>query len=204
MLAALAATIGGGFTCNANKTESTIGYATMYGDSAGFLSALADLWKYQIYELAHYFNDEVYGREVIPQGIIDIVPSAELSTAQNVDEGKGDPVKYDYHDYLFRAFVEEFKTPEDILNWYAEKSLEEKIGCKRGLVEKYFPTAKDFTDDLERWWKLFTGMAVAKRIQAPPILAVGNCRPYGSFEESQNTPYFTQAYKKLKEKLLTE
>ena len=106
ILAAIAASVGGVFTCNANKAESTVGYATLYGDAAGFLSALADLWKYQVYDLARYLNEKIYGFEAIPQGIIDIVPSAELSTAQNVDEGKGDPLRYPYHDYLLRTFAE--------------------------------------------------------------------------------------------------
>ena len=202
ILAALAASIGGGFTCNANKAESTVGYATLYGDEAGFLSALADLWKFQIYALANYLNKEIYKRETIPQGIIDIVPSAELSDAQNVDEGKGDPLKYLYHDYLFRAFMESSLTPEDILKFYADGKLETEIGCEVGLVKKYFPTHKDFIEDLERWWKLFKGFAVAKRIQAPPIMAVSQ-RAYGNdFAESQNTPHFTQAYAQLKAKLL--
>ena len=65
--------MGGGFTCNANKAETTVGYSTLYGDQSGFLAGLADLWKYQVYELAHYLNEHVYKREVIPQGIIDIV-----------------------------------------------------------------------------------------------------------------------------------
>ena len=202
ILAAVAAAVGGGFTCNANKAETTVGYATLYGDEAGFLCALADLWKFQIYQLADYLNDEVYKREVIPQGIIEIVPSAELSSAQNVDEGKGDPLKYPYHDYLFRAFVEENLTPEDILKFYSEKNLESEIGCAEGLLEKYFPTAKDFVEDLERWWKLFTGFAVAKRIQSPPIISVSQ-RSFGSeFAESQNIPHFTQGYKDLKAELL--
>ena len=199
ILAAIAASVGGVFTCNANKAETTVGYATLYGDEAGFLCALADLWKFQVYALANYLNDVIYGEEVIPQGIIDIVPSAELSSAQNVDEGKGDPLKYPYHDYLFRAFVEDLKTPEDILRWYVEGKLENKIGCERGLVKKYFTTAKDFISDLEHWWKLFTGIAVAKRIQSPPILAVSR-RAYGEYKESQNIPYFTQAYNDLKRK----
>ena len=201
ILAAVAASVGGVFTCNANKAESTVGYATLYGDEAGFLSALADLWKFQVYALANYMNEKIYGREVIPQGIIDIVPSAELSTAQNVDEGKGDPLKYPYHDYLFRAFAENNSTPEEILNWYAANTLEEKIGCSAGLVEKYFPTAKDFVDDLERWWKAFTGMGVAKRIQSPPILAVTD-NPYGARHESQNGVHFTRAYVELRNKLI--
>ncbi|MBE8950517.1 MAG: NAD(+) synthase [Quinella sp. 3Q1] len=201
ILAAIAASVGGGFTCNANKAESTVGYATLYGDATGFLSALADLWKFQVYDLARYMNEKIFCREVIPQGIIDIVPSAELSTAQNVDEGKGDPLKYPYHDYLFRAFAERHLTPEDILNWYAEKVLEENIGCAAGLVEKYFPTAADFIADLERWWKQFTGISVAKRIQSPPILAVTE-NPYGARAESQNCIHFTKKYLELKNRLL--
>ncbi len=204
VLAGAAAAFGGGFTCNANKAETTVGYSTLYGDQSGFLAALADLWKYQVYELAHYLNDEVYGHEVIPQGIIDIVPSAELSSNQNVDEGKGDPLKYPYHDYLFRSFVEHWQkaTPEDILNWYLQGVLEKKLGCADGLVRQYFPTPAAFIEDLERWWNLFTGMAIAKRIQAPPVLAVSR-RAYGfDHRESQNGPYYTRKYREMKAKLL--
>ena len=202
VLATVAAAWGAGFTCNANKAESTVGYATLYGDQAGFLSALADLWKYQVYDLARYLNDTVYGREVIPQGIIDIVPSAELSDAQNVDEGKGDPIRYLYHDYLFRAFAEENCIPEDILTHYTDGDLEKFIGCANGLVAEYFPTAADFISDLERWWGLYTGMAVAKRIQSPPLLSVSG-RAYGSdHPESQIGAYETIRYRALKEKLL--
>lgn len=206
ILAGMSAAIGGGFTCNANKAETTVGYSTLYGDQSGFLATLADLWKHQVYDLARYLNKEVYKREVIPQGIIDIVPSAELSAEQDVDAGKGDPIKYPYHDYLFRSFVESWQkvTPEDILTWYSENTLEEHIGCEKGLVAKYFPTAKEFIADLERWWNLFTGMAIAKRIQAPPILAISR-RAYGfDHRESQNGAYYTRAYKQLKAKLLGE
>ena len=202
VLSTVAAAWGAGFTCNANKAESTVGYATLYGDQAGFLSALADLWKYQVYDLACYLNEAVYGREVIPQGIIDIVPSAELSDAQNVDEGKGDPIRYPYHDHLFRAFAENNETPEDILAHYAEGNLDAHIGCEHGLVGTYFPTTADFIADLERWWRLYTGMAVAKRIQSPPLLSVTG-RAYGSdHPESQIGAYETIAYRTLKEKLL--
>ena len=201
ILAAIAAAVGGGFTCNANKAESTVGYATLYGDEAGFLSALADLWKFQVFDLARYLNEKIFGREVIPQGIIDIVPSAELSTAQNVDEGKGDPLRYDYHDYLLRAFAEDNLTPEELLIWYVSSQVEDNIGCKVGLVEKYFPTPEEFIADLERWWKQFKGMGVAKRIQSPPILAVTDL-PYGATTESQNGWHFTKKYLELKNRLL--
>ncbi|MBP8598165.1 MAG: NAD(+) synthase [Selenomonas sp.] len=204
VLAGAAAAFGGGFTCNANKAETTVGYSTLYGDQSGFLAALADLWKHQVYALAYYMNQSVYNRELIPQGIIDIVPSAELSSAQNVDEGKGDPLKYPYHDYLFRSFIERWEkaTPEDILEWYSAGTLEDQLGCEPGVVQHYFPTAQSFITDLERWWNLFTGMAIAKRIQAPPILAVSR-RAYGfDHREAQNGPYYTRRYKELKARLL--
>ena len=202
VLGTIAAAWGAGFTCNGNKAETTVGYATLYGDLAGFLCALADLWKYQVYDLARYLNEHVYGRETIPQGIIDIVPSAELSDAQNVDEGKGDPIHYPYHDYLFRSFVEADRNPEDILTHYADDDLEAYIGCEKGLVKTYFPTAEDFIADLEHWWGIYRGMAVAKRIQSPPLLSVSG-HAYGSdYPESQIGAYETIAYRALKEKLL--
>ncbi|MBP3232547.1 MAG: NAD(+) synthase [Anaerovibrio sp.] len=206
ILAACAAAFGGGFTCNANKTETTVGYSTMYGDNAGFLSALADLWKFQIYDLARYLNNKVYKREVIPQATIDIIPSAELSNSQNIDMGKGDPMKYPYHDYLFRSFIERWEkaTPADVLRWYRDGMLEDKLGCEKGIVKKYFPTPKEFIQDLEYWWQQFSGMAVAKRIQAPPIIAVSR-RAYGfDHREAQNGVYYTRAYKRLKEELLKD
>ncbi|BAF59099.1 MAG: NAD(+) synthase [Pelotomaculum sp.] len=204
VLAGLAAAFGGGFTCNANKSELTVGYCTLYGDEAGFLAALADLWKHQVYELAEYLNKYVYGTDVIPQEIIDLVPSAELSPDQAVDEGKGDPIIYPYHDYLFRAFMERWNraTPEDILDWYLKGTLEEEIGCRPGLVKQIFPGPRQFIEDLERWWRQYTGMAVAKRIQAPPVLAVSR-RAYGfDHREAQNGTHYTARYLKMKKELL--
>ena len=204
ILAAAAAAFGGGFSCNANKAETTVGYSTLYGDHAGFLAALADLWKYQIYDLARYLNQAVYCREVIPQAVIDLPPSAELSAAQSIEKGQGDPLRYPYHDFLFRAFIERWEkaTPQDILEWYAAGTLEKELGCAPDLVCQYFPTAADFIADLERWWELFTGLAVAKRIQSPPILAVSR-RAYGfDHREAQNGSYYTKKYRALKARLL--
>jgi len=204
ILAGVAAAFGAGFTCNANKSEVTVGYSTLYGDQAGFMSALADLWKHQVYELAHFINTDIYQREVIPQGTMDIVPSAELSFDQAVDKGKGDPIIYPYHDYLFKAFMEHWNraTPEDILLWYQQGILEEKIGCEPGLVGQLFTTSAEFINDLEKWWSLYTGMAVAKRIQAPPVLAISR-RAFGfDHREAQNGTYYTSRYLELKKNLL--
>ena len=204
ILSGLAASFGGVFTCNANKTETMVGYSTLYGDGAGFFAALADLWKYQIYELAKYINKNIFKKEIIPEGSINIIPSAELSNAQAVDEGKGDPIKYDYHDYLFKTLMESWNRilPEDILQMYIDRVLEEKIGCEKGIIKKYFKSDLEFVEDLEKWWRQYMGMAVSKRIQAPPILAISR-RAFGfGNRESQNRVYYTSKYLRLKNRIL--
>lgn len=206
ILAAAAAAWGGGFTCNANKSELTVGYSTLYGDQAGFLAVLGDLWKYQVYDAARFLNDCVYQREVIPQATIDLVPSAELSAAQNVDEGKGDPLIYPYHDRLFHAFMERWQraTPEDVLEWYSDNTLAAQLGCTPELLQTHFSDPAIFIADLERWWNLYSGMGVAKRIQAPPVLAISR-RAYGfDHREAQNGPYYTRRYHQLKKEILKE
>ena len=204
VLAGIASTLGAVFTNNGNKSETTVGYATLYGDVCGFLATIADLWKEQVYDLGRYIND-LHQKEIIPVGIFNIVACAELSANQNVDAGKGDPIIYWYHDKLFRAFVERWNraTPADILNWYASGTLAEKIGLNRD-ISTIFKTDKEFIDDLERWWNLFKGMAVAKRVQAPPVLAISR-RAFGfDYRESLNCVYFSSSYQMLKERLLTE
>lgn len=204
ILSGLAASFGGVFACNANKTETMVGYSTLYGDGAGFFAALADLWKYQIYGLSKYINQNIFKKEIIPEGSINIIPSAELSNAQAVDEGKGDPIKYDYHDYLFKTLMESWNRilPEDILQMYIDGILEEKIGCEKGIIKKYFKNDLEFIEDLEKWWRQYMGMAISKRIQAPPILAISR-RAFGfGNRESQNRVYYTSKYLYLKNKLL--
>jgi len=65
-----------------NKTEMSVGYCTLYGDMAGGVSLLADLYKLQVYGLARYLNESVFSMEAIPQVIIDKEPSAELAPDQ--------------------------------------------------------------------------------------------------------------------------
>ncbi len=214
ILAGIASAVNGAFTCNGNKTEFTIGYATMYGDLAGFLAATGDLWKQDVYALAKYMNAEVFKREVIPQGSIDVVPSAELSSSQDITQGMGDPLQYEYHDRLLRSFVEGISadrndiasprtrlTPEEILHAYASNTLDTMLDLPKP-IHYYFPNTASFIADLERWWKSYNGLAVAKRIQSPPILLVSE-RGFGNdLCESQMKVYFSRSYEELKHNLL--
>ncbi len=203
ILAALAAAWGGAFTCNANKSEMTVGYTTLYGDLGGWIAPIADLWKHQVYELARELNTSFCQNPVIPQGAFDVKPSAELSAQHNVDLGLGDPLQYDYHDKLFASWVEWWNrvTPEEILQWYADGELETRLDLP-GPITNWFASAKAFIEDLERWWKLYQGIGVAKRIQAPPVIAVTR-RAFGfDHREAQITPFFSAAYHRLKQDLL--
>jgi len=209
ILAGIASAVNGAFTCNGNKTEFTIGYATMYGDLAGFLAVTGDVWKTDVYALARYMNEYIFKREVIPQGSIDVVPSAELSDAQDVTQGLGDPLQYEYHDCLFRAFVEgtphtlphQRLTPEDILCAYEKGTLEHLLGLPHP-VSHYFTSTDQFINDLEHWWKSFNGLAVAKRIQSPPLFLISE-RAFGTdLSESQLKPYFSRTYHIIKERVL--
>lgn len=205
ILAGFSAAFKGGISCNANKAEITVGYGTFYGDLIGLFCPLGDLWKHQVYALGKYLNESVFKRNVIPEQIFTIRPSAELSQEQTVGNG-GDPLVYEYHDYLLRAFVENWDTssPAEILKHYIHHDLEAFLGCRAGILSQIFHTHAAFCKDLERWYGLFTGLAVAKRIQAPPILSVSK-RAFGTdYREAQLTTYYSLEYKSLKEKLLVQ
>ncbi len=188
ILAGVAAAVGGVIINNANKTEMALGYTTLYGDMNGAICPLADLYKWEIYELAEYIN-KTNKREIIPKEIFEVIPSAELSDKQNTAKGQGDPILYPYHDKLIRAFVEFRKDPKMILEWYDRGIIEDEMKMKKGLIKKYFKNRNQFKKDLEEKWTMFK-LSYFKRIQAPPIIAVSR-RAFGyDLRESQNGVYF--------------
>ena len=91
-----------------NKSEMSVGYATLYGDMAGGFAALKDVLKGWVYRLARWRNRK---GEVIPAGIIEKPPTAELRENQ-LDTDSLPP--YDVLDAVLEAYVEEDRGPEDI------------------------------------------------------------------------------------------
>jgi NAD+ synthase/NAD+ synthase (glutamine-hydrolysing) len=91
-----------------NKSESAVGYCTLYGDMAGGLAVISDVPKLMVYELAHYINRE---RELIPRSTITKPPSAELRPDQK-DTDSLPP--YQVLDRILKAYIEEVKAPEQI------------------------------------------------------------------------------------------
>lgn len=95
-----------------NKSEISVGYATLYGDMAGGFAVIKDVPKTVVYKLSEYVNNKA-GWDLIPRSVIDRAPSAELRPDQK-DEDSLPP--YDILDPILREYVEEDKDPEAIMN----------------------------------------------------------------------------------------
>jgi len=145
--------------------------------------------------------NKIYEREVIPEECFTIKASAELSPKQDITKGLGDPLNYPYHDKLFQAWQERWNrlSPEEILEAYINGDLHTLLQVQR---IPNVDSPEDFIKDLERWWELFKGMGVAKRVQAPPVLAVSR-RAYGfDLRESLNCVHYTKKYMEMKNQIL--
>jgi len=91
-----------------NKSEIAVGYATLYGDMAGALSVIGDVYKTDVYRIANYINRN---EEIIPQNIIDKEPSAELRPNQT-DQDSLPP--YPVLDRILKMYLEEYKEFNEI------------------------------------------------------------------------------------------
>ncbi len=127
-----------------NKSEMAVGYSTLYGDMNGGLAVLADVYKTEVYALAHFVNRRAR-RHVIPESILTKAPSAELRRGQT-DQDTLPP--YDVLDDILRLYIEDRK------EW---KEIVETTGSSADLVKKIL----GWVDNNEY-----------KRRQAPPGLRV--------------------------------
>jgi NAD+ synthase (glutamine-hydrolysing) len=94
-----------------NKSELSVGYATLYGDMAGGFALLKDVFKTDVFRLSKHLNERA-GRELIPQSIIDRAPSAELRDNQ-LDADSLPP--YPELDKVLEAYVELDRSREELL-----------------------------------------------------------------------------------------
>jgi len=110
LLMALSNKFGWLLIATGNKSELSVGYATLYGDMAGGFALLKDMYKTDVIRLARHLNERA-GRELIPQSIIDRAPSAELR-ADQLDEDSLPP--YPQLDQVLEAYVEDDRTLEEL------------------------------------------------------------------------------------------
>ena len=122
----------------------------------------------QVFDLARHLNERIYNREVIPENIINgqTVPSAELSEAQDVTKGLGDPIKYGYHDALLRQLIEYRYTTCDFIQWcYLDGVFLERLEWNHAEeFYSYFEHAQSWLVDLQ-WVENQVRINFFKRIQ---------------------------------------
>lgn len=104
-----------------NKSEAAVGYGTLYGDMCGGLAVLGDVYKTQVYELAHYINRNSF---IIPENIITKAPSAELRHNQKDSDSLPD---YETLDKVLYQYIEKRQGPRELLAMGFEKPLVDRI-----------------------------------------------------------------------------
>ena len=127
LLMALSNKFGNILLNTSNKSETAVGYGTLYGDMSGGLSVLGDVYKTDVYLLAKYFNRE---KEVIPENIITKPPSAELKPDQK-DTDSLPP--YDELDRILEAYIEKQLPAEKVAAMEFDKNL---VGRIIGMVNQ--------------------------------------------------------------------
>jgi NAD+ synthetase len=107
-----------------NKSETAVGYCTLYGDMAGGLGVISDLYKTEVYEMCRWLNEEYYQKEMIPNTIIDKEPSAELRPDQKDADSLPD---YGTLDSILQYYLEEQASREEIIARGFETSLVDRV-----------------------------------------------------------------------------
>jgi NAD+ synthetase len=104
-----------------NKSEMAVGYCTLYGDMAGGLALLGDVYKTMVYRVAKWINRD---REMIPRSSIEKAPSAELRPNQT-DQDTLPP--YEVLDEILKLYIEEWKEVDEIVAAGFDRQLVERI-----------------------------------------------------------------------------
>ncbi|HAM33223.1 MAG TPA: NAD+ synthase [Deltaproteobacteria bacterium] len=100
-----------------NKSEMSVGYATLYGDMAGGFAVIKDLFKTMVYRVSRWYNKS-RGRDVIPERVLTKPPSAELRPGQKDSDSLPE---YDLLDPILKMYVEEDRSvPEMAAAGYPE------------------------------------------------------------------------------------
>ena len=94
-----------------NKSETAVGYTTLYGDTAGGFAVIKDVPKTLVYKLAEHIN-KINGRQIIPADVLSRPPSAELRPGQKDSDTLPD---YDLLDEILKGYVEEDESAQQLV-----------------------------------------------------------------------------------------
>jgi len=102
-----------------NKSETAVGYTTLYGDTAGGFAVIKDVPKTMVYKLAEHIN-KTAGRQIIPADVINRPPTAELRPGQKDADTLPD---YDLLDKILKGYVEEDKSAQQLVEFGLPKDV---------------------------------------------------------------------------------
>jgi NAD+ synthase (glutamine-hydrolysing) len=106
-----------------NKSEASVGYATLYGDMAGGFAVIKDVPKTLVYELVRHRNERE-GRELIPASALERAPSAELRPDQRDEDSLP---AYEVLDRIIELYVEEDRSREEIVEAGLDAALVDEV-----------------------------------------------------------------------------
>ncbi len=115
-----------------NKSESAVGYSTLYGDTAGGLAVIKDVYKLFVYELCRWRNDRA-GRELIPESVLVKAPSAELRPDQTDDQSLP---PYEVLDPILESYIDRDLTEDDLIEAGFDEAIVRRI-CRLVDVAEY-------------------------------------------------------------------
>jgi NAD+ synthase (glutamine-hydrolysing) len=114
-----------------NKSESAVGYSTLYGDTAGAFAVIKDVYKLTVYDIARWRNSQPDG-PVIPEEIISKPPSAELRPDQRDDQSLP---PYEVLDPLLEAYIEGDRTRAELVSDGFEGEMVDRVARLVDLAE---------------------------------------------------------------------
>ncbi len=94
-----------------NKSETAVGYSTLYGDTAGGFAVIKDVPKTMVYQLAKYVN-KIWRRRIIPASVMERPPTAELREGQKDTDSLP---AYELLDKILKGYVEENKSAKELV-----------------------------------------------------------------------------------------
>lgn len=144
-----------------NKSEISVGYCTLYGDTNGGLGLIGDLYKTEVFALSAYMNQSA-GRELIPQAIIEKPPSAELAPGQKDTDS-----------------LPPYEVLDEILKWHIEGN---RLPGEEAKASSQYVQHLVRTEEGKKLVARILAMVARneyKRRQAPPIIRVRS-RAFGS------------------------
>ncbi len=131
VLMALANKFGWLVLTTGNKSETAVGYSTLYGDTAGAFAVIKDVWKLTVYELSRWRN-ESSATEIIPTGVLTKAPSAELRPDQRDDQSLP---PYEVLDPLLVEIVERDRTAAELIAEGHDPALVRRVARMVDLAE---------------------------------------------------------------------